>query len=218
MSTVTGTLGLLSPPVSKSTLIILLWAIAWCPRTQPVPHKTLLFFKGAQATTSVMKDAPVGCNAQEGEKFSQAMDNASHATWCSEGNNDVSSHKPQRCTDETAVQGHGKIINIISLCCYRWTNIALVGVQQHCSLQPKPAAQKLLQPTAVLSAQIITKDRPPSKEAFQMNPSLLVLPRKNVPTVECSGHTKGTFRTGAPSETQPQRQRAQDNKSLSHTK
>jgi len=41
-----------------------------------VPHKTLLFFKGAEAT---MKDAPVGCNAKEGEKFSQAMDSPSLA-------------------------------------------------------------------------------------------------------------------------------------------
>lgn len=29
-------------------------------------------------------------------------------SWCWEGNNDVSSHKPQRCTDETALRGHGK--------------------------------------------------------------------------------------------------------------
>lgn len=29
-----------------------------------------------------------------------------------------------------------RIINTIPLCCYRWTNIALVGVQRHCSLQP----------------------------------------------------------------------------------
>lgn len=71
-----------------------------------------------------------------------------------------------------------RIINIISLCCYRWTNIALVGVQRHCSLQPKPAARRLLQPTAVLSAQIITKDRPPSKQAFQITPHFLCFPEK----------------------------------------
>lgn len=78
------------------------------------------------------------------------------------------------------------IINTISLCCYRWTNISLVGVQLHCSLQPKPAACRLLQPMAVLSAQIITKDRPPSKKAFQMNHSLLVFPRKKCSNSEIS--------------------------------
>lgn len=125
-------------------------------------HKTLLFFKGAEATVSVTKDAAVGCNAKD------AMDNPSLATWCWEGSNGVSSHKPQRCMDETALQGHGKD--------YKHNFTLLLQVNKHRSgrspaaLQPttQPVACRLLQPTAVLSAQIITKDRPASKQAFQI--------------------------------------------------
>lgn len=164
-----------------------------------------------------MKDASVACNAKEGEKFSQAMDNPSLTTWCWEGSNCVSSHKSQRCMDETALQGHGKD--------YKHNFTLLLQVNKHRSgrspvaLQSttQPAACRLLQPTAVLSAQIITKDRPPSKQAFQMSHSLL-FPRKTVPTARSPSHTKGIFRTGAPSETQLWRRRAQDNESLSHTK
>lgn len=148
----------------------------------------------------------------------QSMDNPFLATRCWEVTNGVSSHKPQRCMGETALQGHGKD--------YKHNFTLLLQVKKHHSSRrpaalqstTQPAACRLLQPMAVLSAQIITKDRPSSKRAFQVNQSLLVFPRKNVPTVRSPSHTKGIFRTGAPSETQLQRQRAQDNKSLSHTK
>lgn len=173
--------------------------------TQPMSHKTLLFFKGAEADMSVMKDASVECSAKEGDKFSQAMDDPSLATWCREASNSVSSHKPQRCMDETALQGNGKD--------YKHNFSSLLQVNKYCSgrspvaLLPitKPAAHWLLQPTAVLSAQIITKEGPPSKQAFQMNHSLPMFVRKNIPTVRSPSHTKGIFRTGTPSETQPQR-------------
>lgn len=81
------------------------------------------------------------------------------STWCWKGNKSISSHKPQRCTDETALQGHSKDSK---------HNFTLwLQVNKHCSgrspaaLQSttQPAACRLLQPTAVLSAQIITKDR-----------------------------------------------------------
>ena len=155
-----------------------------------------------------MKDAPVGCNAKEGEKFSQAMDKPSLATWCWKGSNGVSSHKPQRCMDETALQRHGKD--------YKHNFTLLLQVNKHRSgrspaaLQSttQPAACRLLQATAVLSPQITTEDRPLRKQDFQMNHSLLVFPRKTIPTVRPPSHTKSIFRTGAPSETQPQRQRA----------
>lgn len=182
-----------------------------------VPQKTasarLLFCKGAEATMSVTRDAPVGCSAKEGEKNRSGNGQPLLCSWCWEGNNDVSSHKPQRYTDETALPGHGKNSK------HNFT--LLLQVHKRCSgrspvplqLQPKPMACRLLQPTAMLSAQIITKDRPPSKRAFHMSHSLLIFPRKK--PARSPSHT---LRTGAPSETQPQRQRAQDDKSLSHTK
>lgn len=143
---------------------------------------------------STMKDASVGCNAKKGERFSQAMGNPSLATWCWEGSNSVSSHKPQRCMDKTALQGHGKD--------YKHNFTLLLQVNKHRSgrspaaLQSttQPAACRLFQPRAVLSAQIITKDRPPSKQALQTNHSFLMFPRKNVPAVRCPSHTKGIFR------------------------
>lgn len=118
--------------------------------TQPVSHKTLLFSEGAEATMSVMRDASAECSAKEGDKFSQAMDNPSLATWCREASNSVSSHKPQRGMDETALQGNGKD--------YKHNFTLLLQVNKYRSgtspvaLLPitKPTAQKLLQPTAVL--------------------------------------------------------------------
>lgn len=125
-----------------------------------------------------MKDAPVKCSAKEGDKFSWAMDNPSLAPWWGEGSISVSSHKPQRCMDETALQGNGKD--------YKHNFTLLLQVNKYRSgrspvaLLPltKPAAHRLLQPTAVLSAQIITKEGPPSKQAFPMNHPFSVFVRK----------------------------------------
>lgn len=135
---------------------------------------------------SAMKDASVERSAKEGDKFSQAMDNPSLATWCREPRNSVSSHKPQRCMDETALQRNGKDYN------HNFT--LLLQVNKYCSgrspvallLITKPTAHRLLQPTAVLSAQIITKEGPPSKQAFQMNHSLPVFVRKKCSNSEIS--------------------------------
>lgn len=165
---------------------------------------------------SVMKDASVECSAKEGDKFSQAMDNPSLATWCREASNSVSSHKPQRCMDETALQGNGKDYN------HNFT--LLLQVNKYCSGRrpvalltiSKPTAHRLLQPTAVLSAQIISKEGPPSKQAFPMNHSPPVS-EKNVLTVRFPSNTKGIFRTATPREPQATK-RAQDKEYLSHTK
>lgn len=67
----------------------------------------LLFLKGAEPTTSVGKDASAGRSAKKWKKLIQAMDNPSLAAWFWEGSNSISSYKPQRCMDETALQGHG---------------------------------------------------------------------------------------------------------------
>lgn len=143
-----------------------------------MPHKTLLFFKGAEANMSAVEDDSVECSAKEGDKFSQAMDNPSLATWCREASNSVSSHKPHRCMDETALRGNGKDYKhnftlLLQVNKYRFgrSPVALLPIT-------KPAAHRLLQPTAVLSAEIITKEGPPSKQAFQTNHSLPMFVRK----------------------------------------
>lgn len=166
---------------------------------------------------SVMKDAPVECSAKEGEKFSQAMDNPSGATWCWEASNSVSSHKPQRCMDETALRGNGKD--------YKHNFTLLLQVNKHRSgtspgaLLPttKPAAHRLLQPTAVLSAQIITKEGPLSKQTFQMNHSLPVFVRKKCSNSEISKQYQRHLQDRY-SIWNPAAKRAQDNEYLSHTK
>lgn len=89
-------------------------------------------------------------SAKDGDKLSQAMDNPSLATWRREASNRVSSHKPQRCMDETSLQGNGKG--------YKHNFTSLLQVNKYCSgrnpvaLLPltKPTAHRLPQPTAVL--------------------------------------------------------------------
>lgn len=215
MSTVTATLGLYHHQPKE---------VMWGTDTriglrtaQPVSHETLLFFKGAEATVSVMKDASVECSAKEGDKFSQAMDNPSLAAWCREASNSVSSHKPQRCMDETALQGNGKDYN------HNFT--LLLQVKKYCSgrspvaLLPitKPTAHRLFLSTAVLSAQIITKEGPPSKQAFQINHSLPAFVRKSCFDSEISKqyqrHLQDRYSTWNSAA-----KRAQDKEYLSHTK
>lgn len=96
--------------------------------------------------------------------------------------------------DKTALQGHGMD--------YKHNFTLLLQVNKHhfgrspAGLQSttQPVACRLLQPRAVLSAQIITKDRPPSKQAFQTNTHFSCFPEKNVPAVRSPSHSKGIFR------------------------
>lgn len=131
------------------------------------------------------------------------MDKPPLPPWCWKGNKSISSHKPQRCVDETALQGHSKD--------YKYNFTLWLQVNKHCSGRSpaapqsttQPAACRLLQPTAVLSAQIITKDGSPSKQAFQSEPLTSCVSQKNRSNSEISKpyqrhlQDRGSFRNPA---------------------
>lgn len=95
-------------------------------------------------------------------------------SWCWERNNDVPSHKPQRGTDETALQGHGKNSK------HNFT--LLLQVHKRCSGRSPAALQTTTQAhgrqVASANGCVVSTNnyRPPSKQAFQMNHSLLIFP------------------------------------------